>query len=75
MKEDFFSKFKDYNKQLEKILEKKDFSKDVKNLLLSMLYKLDISYDDYSQVKKNCKSKQEYLQNLYSVIFFLNKVL
>ena len=64
MKEDFFSKFKDYNKQLEKILEKKDFSKDVKNLLLSMLYKLDISYNDYSLVKKNCKSKQEYLENI-----------
>jgi len=60
MKEDFFSKFKDYNKELEKILEKKDFSKDVKNLLLSMFYKLEISYNDYFFVKRNCKSKQEY---------------
>lgn len=74
MKEDFFSKFKDYNKQLEKILEKKDFSKDVKNLLLSMLYKLDISYDDYSQVKKNCKSKQEYLQNILDNIKSCNSI-
>lgn len=68
MKEDFFSKFKDYNRELEKILEKKDFSKDAKNLLLSMLYKLDISYNDYSTVKKNCKSKQEYIENiLYNI--------
>ena len=41
MKEEFFSKFKDYNKELEKILETKDFSEDTKNLLLSMFYKLE----------------------------------
>ena len=64
MKEEFFSKFKDYNKELEKILEKKDFSKDTKNLLLSMFYKLDISYNDYSTVKRKSKTKQEYLENI-----------
>ena len=63
MKEEIFSKFKDYNKELEKILEKKDFSKDTKNLLLSMFYKLDISYNDYSKVKRNTKTKAEYLEN------------
>lgn len=74
MKEDFFSKFKDYNKELEKILEKKDFSKDVKNLLLSMLYKLDISYNDYSLVKKNCKTKQDYLENILDNIKSCNSI-
>ena len=74
MKEDFFSKFKDYNKELEKILEKKDFSKDVKNLLLSMFYKLDISYNDYSLVKRNCKSKQEYLENILDNIKSCNSI-
>lgn len=64
MKEEFFSKFKDYNKELEKILEKKDFSKDTKNFLLSMFYKLDISYNDYSTVKRKSKTKQEYLENI-----------
>ena len=64
MKEDFFSKFKDYNKELEKILEHKDFSKDTKNLLLSMFYKLEASYNDYYTVKKNCVKKQEYLENI-----------
>ena len=64
MKEEIFSKFKDYNKELEKILEKKDFSKDTKNLLLSMFYKLDISYNDYSTVKRKSKSKQEFLENI-----------
>ena len=64
MKEDFFSKFKDYNRELEKILEYKGFSEDVKNLLLSMFYKLDISYNDYSTVKRNTKTKTAYLENI-----------
>lgn len=64
MKEDFFSKFRDYNNELEKILDKKDFSKDVKNLLLSIFYKLESSYEDYETVKKRVKSKQAYLENI-----------
>lgn len=64
MKEDFFSKFKDYNKELEKILEYKGFSVDVKNLLLSMFYKLEISYNDYSLVKTNTITKTAYLENV-----------
>lgn len=68
MKEEFFSKFKDYNKELEKILEYKGFSVDVKNLLLSMFYKLEISYDDYAMVKRKIVTKSEYLENiLYNI--------
>jgi len=74
MKEDFFSRFKDYNKELERILENKDFSKDVKNLLLSMFYKLEISYNDYFIVKRNCKTKEEYLQNILENIKASNSI-
>lgn len=74
MKEEFFSKFKDYNKELEKILEKKDFSEDTKNLLLSMFYKLEISYNDYYLVKGNCKTKQEYLENILENIKTSNSI-
>ena len=74
MKEEIFSKFKDYNKELEKILEKKDFSKDTKNLLLSMFYKLEISYDDYYTVKRNIKTKQEYLENILDNIKNSNSI-
>ena len=35
-----FSKFKDYTEMLEEILDKKYFSGQIKNLLLSMLYKI-----------------------------------
>ena len=58
MKEEIFSKFKDYNRELEKILEKKNFSKDTKNLLLSMFYKLEISYNDYYAVKRKSKTSR-----------------
>lgn len=74
MKEEIFSKFKDYNKELEKILEKKDFSKDTKNLLLSMFYKLDISYNDYYTVKRKSKTKQEYLENILENIKSCNNI-
>ncbi len=74
MREELFSKFKDYNNELEKILEKKDFSVDSKNLLLSMFYKLEISYNDYATVKREVKSKQEYLENILENIKGCNKI-
>ena len=74
MKEDFFSKFRDYNRDLEKILEKKDFSQDTKNLLLSMFYKLEISYQDYFTVKRKSKTKQEYLENILENIQQCNRI-
>lgn len=69
-KEDFFSKinFKDYNNQLENILEQKDFSSDVKNLLLSMLYKIENGYQDYETVKVNVSSKKHFLKKIIQII-------
>lgn len=74
MREDIFSRFKDYNNELEKILEKKDFSKDSKNLLLSMFYKLETSYEDYETVKRKVKTKQEYLDNILENIKYCNNI-
>ena len=74
MREEFFSKFRDYNRELEKILEKKDFSKDTKNLLLSMFYKLEVSYNDYFIVKRKSKTKQEYLENILNNIQQCNMI-
>ena len=53
----FFSKLKNYNKLLEEVLEKKYFSGNAKNILLSMAYKIENSYDDYKTVKRNVKTK------------------
>lgn len=69
-KEKFISKLniKDYNNQLEKILSKKKFSEDTKNLLLSMLYKIENAYDDYSTVNRDTKTKKETLEEVLEII-------
>lgn len=69
-REKIFSKFtaKDYNTQLEEILEKKDFSTDIKNLLLSMLYKIEAAYKDYTIVKGIVDEQNEYIEELLNII-------
>lgn len=65
-----FSKLnmKDYNNELEKILDNKLFSLDVKNILLSMLYKIENAYKDYSTVKIEVLPKKEFIQYLLKII-------
>ena len=64
------SKFvaKDYETKLEEILEDKDFSEDVKNLLLSCVYKIEAGYKDYEQVKQIVQKKEEYLENILNIV-------
>lgn len=59
---------KDYNNQLEAVLEKKYFDEDVKSILLSILYKIEASYKDYKQVKQNVQNKEEFIQNIINII-------
>ena len=59
---------KDYNNELEKVIETKDFDEDVKNLLLSIFYKVEISYKDYKKVKRNVETQQEYIEKLLRII-------
>lgn len=66
-----FTKIVDYNNQLENILEKKDFSEEAKNLLLSMLYKIETAYRDYRMVKRNAMPKERFLQELLNTIEYL----
>ena len=77
MQKDFLNKLnkKDYNNILEGILEKKDFSANVKNLLLNMFYKIETSYDDYNKVKVETATKTQYIEELLYVIEnFCNKI-
>ena len=61
-------KMNDYNERLEEIIAKKTFSKDIKNLLSSMLYKIENSYEDYKKIKVNVPSKKETLEELIEII-------
>lgn len=59
---------KDYNNQLEAILEKKYFDENVKSILLSILYKIEASYKDYKKVKQNVESKEEFINRIINII-------
>lgn len=76
-KEDIFSliKVKNYNNELESILEKKDFSEDVKNLLLSMLYKIENAYEDYETIKVEVQTKKIYIKNILNIIKNCNEII
>lgn len=59
---------KDYNNKLEKVIEDKNFDENVKNLLLEIFYKIDVSYKDYKKVKRNVESKQDYTERIIKII-------
>ena len=65
-----FSKLniKDYNNELEEVLEGKVFSYDVKNLLLSMLYKIESVYKDYEKIKVEVMPSKEFISNIIKTI-------
>ncbi len=68
MKGKFFSRFKDYNYILDKMLEEKRFSQDAKNLLLNMIYKIETSYKDYSMIKGVYKTKNEFIDEIINSV-------
>ncbi len=59
---------KDYNNELERVLEKKTFAENAKSILLSILYKLEASYKDYKKVKQDVVSKEEMIENIIYTI-------
>ena len=63
-----FSKFKNQNDDLEAILINKTFSTFIKNLLLSMTYKIESSYNDYSEVKQINKTSKEVIYEVNDTI-------
>ena len=63
-----FSKLKDYNLELEEVLDKKYFSSNIKNLLLNMIYKIEINYKDYSEVKRCVKNKEEFFNEIIETV-------
>ena len=65
-----FSKLnmKNYNNILEEILEEKLFSLDVKNILLSMLYKSENAYKDYKTVKVEVLPEKEFISYIVKTI-------
>lgn len=63
-----FSKLKDYNVELEEILDKKYFSSTIKSLLFSMVYKLEAAYPDFKEVKRCVRGKEDFLNEVIETI-------
>lgn len=59
---------KNYNNQLEEVLEKKYFDENVKSILLSILYKIETAYKDYEMVKQNVETKEEFIEKIITQI-------
>lgn len=58
----------EYNNKLEQILENKVFDTESKNLLLSMVYKIENAYDDYYKVKPLANSKEVFISKILYII-------
>ena len=68
MKRRLFSKFKDYNYILDKVLDEKNFSEDAKNLLLNMIYKIEVSYKDYAKIKVVYMKQNTFIDEIIKII-------
>ena len=55
---------KNYNNELEEVLEKKLFDANTKSNLLSILYKIETAYKDYEKVKQDVETKEEFIEQL-----------
>lgn len=59
---------KNYNNELEEVLEKKNFDENTKSILLNILYKIETSYKDYEKVKRDVETKDEFIENIIKII-------
>ena len=56
------------NNNLEEVLASKNFSEEIKNVLLNIFYKIENGYNDYKTVKRNTYDKKEYIKKLIKII-------
>ena len=63
---DVLLKFQSNNSKLETVLNEKKFSGDAKNLLLSMLYNITSSYNEYARIKVNVENKNKFIEDAKS---------
>lgn len=55
---------RDYKEELASIAEAKGFSQQAENLLLSMVYKIEDSYSNYKNVKREVPDKDEFIATI-----------
>jgi len=69
-KEKIFSKFntRTFNNELEEVLALKPFSENVKNEILSMIYKIEEAYNDYELTKVEVLNEKKFLESILVTI-------
>ncbi len=69
-KDNFLEKIvkRDYNNELETIIEQKDYDENARSMLLNILYKIEAAYKDVETVKQDVETKEEYIQNYIDII-------
>ena len=55
---------KDSNEILENVLAQKDVDERTKNLLQGILYKIEVSYNDYQKAKGIEQTQEQYVEQL-----------
>lgn len=64
MFKDFLNKFKGGIKQVENVLKEKDFDEETKNIILSIIYKIQEVYPDYKEIKVNVIDEELFIQDI-----------
>lgn len=59
---------RDYKEELANIAEQKGFSQNAGNLLLSMIYKAEDSYENYATVKREVPNQSEFIENIVDIV-------
>lgn len=66
-KENLFSK-KNYDVQLEALLDNKNYTDEAKSLILNSLYKIENAYKDYQKIKQDVKTKDEIVKDIMDAV-------
>lgn len=59
---------KDYKEELANIAEQKGYTQEAGNLLLSMIYKIEDSFENYETVKREVPNKLEFMKDIIKTV-------
>jgi hypothetical protein len=63
-----------YKEKLENVISTKIFSENVKNLLLSLIYKIEDSYSDYLMVKGNVDDLENIIKEIIDIVSGIEQI-
>ena len=64
----------EFNEEMGNLIDIKKFKPQIANLILSMIYKIDDSYDNYKKIKRVVPTKSNFLNNIYRNLHIYQKI-